>query len=633
MSESGVDLSGRSFGNWKLIRLLGEGAFGGVYEAQNVGIAGRRAAVKVLHPHMSFHPDIKRRFINEASAASRAEHENIVQVFDGGVTDDGTCYAVMELLKGQPLSKVIQSGRLDVARVVNIGVQVASALRAAHQIGIVHRDLKPDNVFVVPRETNPEFVKVLDFGVAKLAADMNDGKSTKTGMLIGTPGYMSPEQWQTLPDIDGRADIYALGVILFECATGLMPFTAASTYEWLAAHLNQPPPDPASLIPHAAPLSPLILRMLAKRREDRPADMSQVIAELQSAGVAPRTSGARVIAPTMLAPDTAAPAPVAAPASRARGGGTAVLPEDGSLPPEPAPRVVPPQESRPAPPPPRPKWPLALAVAVPLVAVGGWLVFRQKPSPPPPPPPDPPAVNAAPAAPAANAAPPAPEPVAPLGMVAVPAAKGTFEMGREDYGHPGALDVPAHEADVSAFAIARTAVSIAEYAEYVEAEHARAPWGKSKPRDPKAPVTNVSLDDARAYCRWRHPPEGRLPIESEWEWAARGQAGALYPWGKTFRQECVPARRGKSGAPDPVDAHADCASPAGLLGMAGNVWEWTSSPAVLYSGAQPPPKGFFVVRGGSYFNTDDSEVTATSRHFVDRASPYVGFRCAAPLQR
>jgi serine/threonine protein kinase len=210
---------GQTVGNWRLMRLLGEGAFGAVFESEHTAIAGRMGAVKILRPQLSMQRDIKQRFLNEASAASRAEHENIVQVFDGGISPDGTCYQVMELLKGQSLARLLHSEkRLDAARTINIGAQIAAALGAAHALGIVHRDLKPDNVFIVPRSTNPEFVKVLDFGVAKLRGDptATDDKLTSTGMIIGTAPYMSPEQWQAKPDIDGRADIFSLGVMLFE---------------------------------------------------------------------------------------------------------------------------------------------------------------------------------------------------------------------------------------------------------------------------------------------------------------------------------------------------------------------------------------------------------------------------------
>src|SRR4051794_41105016 len=199
---SDANLIGTKLGNWRIVRLLGEGAFGAVYEAENANVAGKRAALKILHRDLVVQSSIKERFLNEASAASRAEHENIVQIYDGGIAPDGTCYSVMELLRGQTLTGLIRGGRLGESRAINVGVQIAGALAAAHAIGIVHRDLKPDNVFIVPRAQNPEFVKVLDFGVAKLRGDapQND-KLTSTGMIIGTSPYMSPEQWMAQADL------------------------------------------------------------------------------------------------------------------------------------------------------------------------------------------------------------------------------------------------------------------------------------------------------------------------------------------------------------------------------------------------------------------------------------------------
>lgn len=140
-------LNGQTMGNWRLKRMLGEGAFGAVFEAEHVAISGRRGAVKILKPELSMHASMKQRFLNEASAASRAEHENIVQIFDGGIAPDGTCYQVMEMLSGQVLTKLIQKEvRVDPARTINIAAQIASALQAAHNLQIVHRDLKPDLV-------------------------------------------------------------------------------------------------------------------------------------------------------------------------------------------------------------------------------------------------------------------------------------------------------------------------------------------------------------------------------------------------------------------------------------------------------------------------------------------------------
>ncbi|HZS35262.1 MAG TPA: bifunctional serine/threonine-protein kinase/formylglycine-generating enzyme family protein [Polyangia bacterium] len=640
MSEVGPDFTGREIGNWLLLRLLGEGAFGAVYEAQHISIPGRRAAVKVLHPHMSFHPDFKRRFINEASAASRAEHENIIQVFDGGVTPDGTCFAVMELLKGAPLSRVIRDGKLDARRTINVGIQVASALAAAHQINIVHRDLKPDNIFVVPRETNPEFIKVLDFGVAKLHGEATQ---TQTGMLIGTPCYMSPEQWQTIKDLDGRSDLYALGIILFECLTGGLPFAANSQYEWLDAHLNAPVPDPSAYAVMPGELRDLIVRLLAKSRDQRPATAREVVEFLR----AMRVDGPQAAHAAFAATEPPTPAsPQAAPS----GARTATPPSAYVRPQTAPPRTAPPQPAPPqlgrssvsqsagemhpsaATPPPRSRAPLiaAAAIAVAGLGVGGWFAFHRTPEPKPPPPVEPNVVQPKPPPPPVETA---PEPaVIPDDMVRVNG--GRLTMGRPEYGKP-ALDVPPHPVEVPSFAIAREEVSNRRYKDFVDEGSAKSPWAPSDDltRLAELPVVNVSFDDAAAYCRWRYT-RGRLPTEAEWEWAARGPSGRLYPWGETaIRKKCVNGMRGLHGALEPVSSNACGATPEGLVNLSGNVWEWTSGAAIPYPGASLPPPGvgFRVVRGGSYYNTDKDELTTTVRMFVNAPNRYIGFRCAMPL--
>ncbi len=236
MNSVSPDMTSRTLGNWSLSRMLGEGGFGSVYEAEHTTIKGRKAAVKVLHPHLAFHKDIKRRFITEASIASQAEHEHIVQVFDGGVSEDGVCYVAMELLRGQSLATLIrQEKRLTAERTIKIALQITSALEAAHALGVVHRDLKPDNIFLCQRKTSADFVKVLDFGIAKLHTQESN---TTSGAVLGTPLYMSPEQWQTVPDIDGRSDLYALGIILFQCITGSPPYDGPTSFAVMMAHMQ-----------------------------------------------------------------------------------------------------------------------------------------------------------------------------------------------------------------------------------------------------------------------------------------------------------------------------------------------------------------------------------------------------------
>jgi len=269
------DLNGRILEKWCIGRLLGEGTFGRVFEAEHVDVPGHRAAVKILRQSAAARMENQQRFINEMSVASRSQHENVVQIFDGGITDEGVCYAAMELLQGTTLTVALGNGPITVDRALHMAIQVASALQAVHKLGVVHRDLKPDNIFLTPRPSDPEFVKVLDFGIAKLRG-LDAPMMTTFGTAIGTPGYMAPEQWRAEQDIDGRADIYGLGVILYQSLAGRLPFFGATTFEFQQAHLTQEVPRFTPSTPLPVELDSLVVSMLAKARADRPQDMSEV---------------------------------------------------------------------------------------------------------------------------------------------------------------------------------------------------------------------------------------------------------------------------------------------------------------------------------------------------------------------
>jgi serine/threonine-protein kinase len=267
-------VTGQSFGNFQVVRLLGEGGFGEVYEAENPFLQ-RRAAVKVLHAGMGQQPELVRRFLTEARAASAIRHPNIIDVFDAGVTPDGEPYILMEFLDGDSLQKVIlQQGRLDLATAQEVVRQAGSALSAAHLAGIVHRDLKPENLFLVPDAGSPLGfgVKVLDFGIAKVKPrdDPNDVVRTQAGLLMGSPAYMSPEQCRDSSDVDHRTDIYSLAIIVYEMLAGVTPFTARSATEMLVMQLSA---EPAPLRQHVPDLpqsiEQTIARALSKDREFR----------------------------------------------------------------------------------------------------------------------------------------------------------------------------------------------------------------------------------------------------------------------------------------------------------------------------------------------------------------------------
>jgi serine/threonine protein kinase len=278
---------GQRFGNYLATALLGEGGMGAVYLAEHPSI-GRQVAIKVLRAELGRDAQSLARFINEARAANSIRHPNIIEILDSGVTENGISYLVMELLRGESLTaRIKRKGRVPPNEAVALVMQTASALGAAHAKGIVHRDLKPDNLFVVPDEANPgsEHIKVLDFGIAKLQTTAPGGfVKTRTGALMGTPIYMSPEQCLGTKEVDARSDIYSLGAILYELTTGRPPFISEGFGALLNMHLNQPPRPPREIEPTISPgLASAMLKMLAKKPEDRFQSMAEVESVLAAA--------------------------------------------------------------------------------------------------------------------------------------------------------------------------------------------------------------------------------------------------------------------------------------------------------------------------------------------------------------
>jgi serine/threonine-protein kinase len=266
-------LIGQRFGNYRAISLLGEGGMGAVYLAEHPDI-GRKVAVKVLRSEYSRDAQLLGRFLNEARAANAIRHPNIIEILDSGITAEGISYLVMELLEGESLaSRLRRLGSLALPNALEFAYQTASAVGAAHRKGIVHRDLKPDNLFVVPDENDPsrERMKVLDFGIAKLQVHaMGDSVKTRTGTLMGTPVYMSPEQAMGTKEVDHRSDIYSLGVIIFEMICGKPPFFSEGFGELVHLHLNVPPPSPRSFVPSLpGAVEAVIFKTLAKKPDDR----------------------------------------------------------------------------------------------------------------------------------------------------------------------------------------------------------------------------------------------------------------------------------------------------------------------------------------------------------------------------
>jgi eukaryotic-like serine/threonine-protein kinase len=254
-------------GRYRVAKALGSGGMGTVYRAEHVHMK-KAVAVKILHKHMTALPEVVARFEREAVAAGRIEHANVASATDFGRLDDGSFYLVLEYIEGKSLSSLLgEGGALPALRALVITRQIADGLAAAHAAGIIHRDLKPENVMLVERDGVPDYVKVLDFGIAKVPVEEAEGqKLTQIGTIFGTPQYMSPEQGQG-HTVDARADLYALGVMLYEMLAGRLPFNADELVVLITRHITEPPPPLPEGI-HPA-VRELVFELLEKEPQDR----------------------------------------------------------------------------------------------------------------------------------------------------------------------------------------------------------------------------------------------------------------------------------------------------------------------------------------------------------------------------
>jgi serine/threonine-protein kinase len=420
---------GSEVGSYRVLRPLGEGGMGRVFLAEHVRLQ-RKVALKVLLPEYSSRPAAVQRFFTEARAVNRIGHEHIVEVTDDGTSPSGEPFFVMELLGGETLAqRLAAGGAMPLWRALGIVVQVADALAASHATGIVHRDLKPENIFLITRHGDPDYVKVLDFGIAKLVLEVGElaeqeaaapalaappaegpgaESKTKTGAVLGTPFYMSPEQCRGLKEIDHRSDVYSLGIVLYQMVTGVVPFDADVPSAVLLQHVVEPFPKVRERVPGLPEAFELALeRAVAKAPEERWQTMSELrqalAALLPDGGV--RTTGPFGVTSAADGPLGAGSTPPAGtpapPRPSARAAGTVSMASGELSAPElqavPASAVE--RASRPAAR--RAVYGLAALVLVGGASTYAWLGRTPVPSPPAPAP----APAAAPAAPAAPALP------------------------------------------------------------------------------------------------------------------------------------------------------------------------------------------------------------------------------------
>ncbi len=629
---------------YRIDSLIGAGGMGAVYQSTRL-LIGDEVAIKILHTERVVDPHASERFRREARAAARLKHPNAVSIYDFGVSSDGLQYLVMELIEGRSLREVTkQQGPLDPSLAAEVTSQVCAALDEAHRQHIVHRDVKPDNIILNSSGAGLR-VKVLDFGIAKLRDD-TASHLTQTGSVMGTPHYMSPEQCLG-EELDSRADIYSMGIVLYEILCGRVPFNSPISTAVVVQHVNQPPPALRTINPKISPqMEAAVLHALEKRREARPqtaiAFAREVVAavrgfpfdyEKQWTSAVPqfvvdestddeRTVEKRLPISAFESPTSSKEmAPTVHLASLSGSTGPVTLGRatvgSGAM----STKILKQAVAH--------KFAVVLLSIVllgTLIGVVSWRVFLQ---------------------PGTNTNSPSKrrpdntnvvsdnadkgetheDPKPPQGMAFV--RGGTFMMGSNE----GDQDSkPPHSVTVKPFFIDIYEVTCEDYKKFVDAKRYPAPkaWinGSYPSGAARHPVTGVSWEDADAYARWVGK---RLPTEEEWEVAARGQDGLRYPWGNSWKPGCANADeegKARQGMAD-VGTH-NCGSPSGAMDMIGNAWEWTASDWVPYPGGHlqyPTSGGEKVIRGGSW-ESPRNIATSSFRSGVTGAGNETGFRCA-----
>jgi eukaryotic-like serine/threonine-protein kinase len=584
---------------------LGEGGMGAVYLSTRLMI-GDTVAVKILHSAQVSDPQAIERFRREAQAAARLKHQNVVTIYDFGVSNEGLVYLVMELAEGQSLREIIkQQGSVTPSAAAEIMNQVCDALDQAHRQHIVHRDLKPDNIIVAVTNTGLR-AKVLDFGIAKMR-DLTASNLTQTGAVMGTPYYMSPEHCMG-EELDHRSDIYSLGIVLFEMLAGVVPFNSPISTAVVVQHVNQAPPSLRALDASIPPaVEAVVMHALEKRREARPQTAVQ-LAQALSAAVQGRPltphSGSILASPFYSTP--ASTTPSANPVAGTELAATIQMTTPPGISGE---RTAAPARNR---------LRLMLGVAVVIMiaaivlAVLMWSQWEKT---------DSPAII--------DGAAPPPLP----GMAYVPGNE--FTMG-SDAGDES--ERPPHKVTVKPFFIDLYEVTCEEYEKFIRATRRQPPATWDNGHYPsgweRRPVTGINWDDASAYAEWAGK---RLPTEQEWEFAARGSDRRLYPWSSEWKKGLANAGPTSLGHVVDVGTYPAGVSPFGAVDMVGNAWEWTASDFVAYPGGRLPGQAtdtLKVIRGGCFLSRPDQATTTIRVGWPARGGneyDNTGFRCAKDL--
>ncbi len=626
------DLTGKKFGPYEIVAPLGEGGMASVYKALQPSV-GRYVALKVLPRHLAGEATFLARFQQEARLVAQLQHPHILPTFDFGEAD-GYAYLAMPFMENGTLVSLMNGSPLPLSRVRRIVSQIGDALDYAHAHGVIHRDVKPSNVLMDKRGN----CLLTDFGVAKIVE--GSAKLTTTGGVIGTPAYMSPEQGLG-EKLDGRSDQYALAVIMYELATGKPPYNAETPMAIVIKHINDPLPPPRTLNPELPiAVERVIVKALAKKPEDRYPTVGDMIRAIEAA--IPETGAVSAVDTAAITVKTEAPPKSKAPLWAWAVGAVAVIGlVIGAF------FALSGVNSNATPTPAIADQPTATAPAQPTDTAAPQATATTAPT-------SAPRTQAATAAPQVTATTASAAPgigstrVAPLdNMAQVYVPGGMFLMGSADTDRNAEpIEKPQHQVTLDAFWIDQTEITNAMYALCVKAGACQPPRSQNSatrlnndyygnPQFDHYPVIFVTLEDARAYCRWAGNGTGRLPSEAEWEKAARGPDGQLYLWGNDAPGPSRANYGNTLGDTQAVGQYTSFASPYGALDMAGNVAEWVNDGFKAY-GPDPisNPIGSndvssWVIRGGSWKSSDTALRAAARVRFIQTSyrGNDVGFRC------
>jgi serine/threonine-protein kinase len=587
---------------YEILQWIGGGGMAEVFLARHRA-HGALFAVKVLSEQLADEPEIVARFMDEArTAATLGGHPNIAPVYDVG--EWGSLhYLIMPYIEGEDLKSYLERrGRLHPTEAVTIIRQVAEALVWAGERRFVHRDLKPANIRI---DMSGRAI-VLDFGIAK-AGDAPSAR-TRAGETLGTPYYMSPEQIRAEP-CDHRSDLYSLGVIFFELLTGMKPFTGDSYRAIEIGHCQRTPPAISTLAPDVDPeLERIVNRLLEKDRERRYQSARELLEDLRRSY---RLETEIRLEPVIDRPDLL---------EAARGGGG---PEEDFAPAEPgagAPPMPPAHAGAARPAKKRTGLYAVLALAMVAVAAGVYFAVQKSENGP---------KSGEAAKQQETPARELPSVVQVEGTMMFLVREGPFIFGDDSPESPN----PKAEMRLPAFYMDATEVSNEQYARFVQATGHPAPPSEDFRSSPSLPVTHVKLSDARAYCAWAGK---RLPNEQEWEKAARGEDGRIYPWGN----QPMP----NPGTLVPVDDYPERQSPYRVLGLSGNAFEWVDTPFPVTSreiedmrralGGAEVSREWYCIKGGSFLLKDERFLRVYMRRGwpVDLPHAAIGFRCVKDAQ-